>query len=279
MLSDDRKEGNQRYVPLFLATFRSLYSMSDRASSESGSGGFLRGLLPATWMGRAMSLGIAVWFLNWVFSQDGRIFGSAWLKAFVDFASLIALVPFAYFIILGTKWSFEHLLWRLRRRLLVTYFLLGVLPLLLVIVLVAAIGFVTITSSTLSVVGRQLDGYLEASRSTAVSLSREIAAWEVDRLSPAQQSERLIERLQVLAPVFPGVSLRIFNQSEPARRISIVTEQGQRNADEVALGFENGWPRWVVDTQQESHGLVSVRAASGTRHVYAHHLIRLPGAA
>jgi phosphoserine phosphatase RsbU/P len=228
-------------------------------------------------MGRAMALGIVVWFINWVFSEQGRIFGSAWLKALVDIASLLALIPFAYFIILGIRWFFEHLLWRLRRRLLVTYFLLGVLPLLLVIALVAAVGFVTITSSTLSVVGRQLDGYLEASRSASVSLSREIADWDVDRLTPAQLRERLNDRMNTLAAVFPGVSLRIYNQSEPSRSVSIMTEQAQRNADEIALGFEKGWPRWVLDAQ-ESHGLISVSTGAGARHVYAHHLVRLPGA-
>ena len=223
-----------------------------------------------------MGLGLIVWFINWVFSHEGRVLGSAWLKAFVDIASLLALIPFAYFLILGTRWFFEHLLWRLRRRLLVTYFLLGVLPLLLVIALVTAIGFVTITSSTLSVVGRQLDGYLEASRSVSVSLSRDIADWGGERLSQAELQARLNDRVNTLSAVFPGVSLRVYSPANPARSVAILTIQAQRNADEAAFGFEKEWPAWVLE-KPESHGLISVGAASGSKHVYGHHLIRLPG--
>jgi sigma-B regulation protein RsbU (phosphoserine phosphatase) len=226
-------------------------------------------------MGRAMSVGIAIWFINWVFSNEGFIFGSAWLKAFVDLASLLALVPFAYFTIIATRWFFEHLLWRLRRRLLVTYFLLGVLPLLLVIALVAAVGFVTVTGSTLSLVGRQLDSYLDASRSASIALGRELVEAGFDRLPQAQLRDRLNDRVNALAAVFPGVSIRVFNQSELERSISVTYEPPQ-NPDRDALGFQKGWPKWALETP-ESHGLISVRTTTGTRKVYALHLIRLPG--
>ncbi|MEP7271052.1 MAG: hypothetical protein ABI882_06085, partial [Acidobacteriota bacterium] len=241
---------------------------------------FFSGLLPSSWMGRAMALGIAVWFINWVFSVEGLIFGSGWLKAFVDLASVLALVPFAYFVIKGTRWFFEHLLWRLRRRLLVTYFLLGVLPLLLVIALVAAIGFAIVTGSTLRLAARQLELYLVNSRGVINSLAQEIeplSPFSMDR--PSELRQLLEDRARTLAVVFPELSLGIVSESHPEKNLFVATasDGGEgRGGNEPALFRRDGttWPPWVM-AADSIHGLVAVKTPAGTRQVHVFHQVRI----
>src|SRR5262245_49383016 len=90
----------------------------------------LRSLMPITLMGKAMLAALLVWFIDWVFVSGERLFGSPLLKQIFDFVSLLGLAPLVYFAIKGAHWTTEHLLWRLRRRLIVTYMLIGALPIL-----------------------------------------------------------------------------------------------------------------------------------------------------
>src|SRR5690242_13439796 len=84
----------------------------------------LKSLMPITPMGKAMLAGIIVWFVNWAFSSGQRLLGSGALKTLFDVASALALIPLGYFAISGARWITQHLLWRLRRRLIVTYLLI-----------------------------------------------------------------------------------------------------------------------------------------------------------
>ena len=85
----------------------------------------MENVVPTTRMGQAMLVGIVVWFLNWSFSDGQAIFGSAMLKQVFDMASVLACIPLLYFLLKGARWCGQRLLWRLRRRLIITYCLIG----------------------------------------------------------------------------------------------------------------------------------------------------------
>lgn len=230
-----------------------------------------------------MAIGIAVWFVNWVFSVEGLIFGSGWLKALVDLASLLALIPLAYFLYRGTNWVVEHLLWRLRRRLIVTYFLLGVLPLLLFGALVSLVGFVVIMESSSSLVARQLDGYLEQSRAAATAIGRDLGRLDSGQIAPNQLRQQLQERAEALAPIFPQVSLSVYRPGTPELSIVVTAESGGGHSDSesgarnTAEEYRNG-PAWLK-ARSEFHGLASTTTSSGASEIRAHHLVRVAGAA
>lgn len=235
--------------------------MAKRFTMDIPLGEIFRSLMPITSMGRAMLAGIIVWFLNWVFTDGTLIFGSQLLKTLVDLASLLALIPLFYFTLRYFRLITRKLLWRLRRRLIVTYLLIGVIPIALLVLLIVLIGYVVIMQSGANLVARQLDSYLEQSHSTALSLSRELNNPQLDikKADLVQLKNRLQEKANSLAPVIPDIviSVRDRNTGLPivsAHGISSIsigeTQPTGLTAESIEL---NRLPSWISG---EYHGLV-----------------------
>lgn len=231
-------------------------------------------LMPITMMGRAMAAGLALWFINWVFTAEGTIFGSRALKLLVDFGSVLGLIPFFYFIGKGIGRISEGLLWRLRRRLIITYLLIGALPMLLVILLIALIGYTVVMQSSASLVSRQLDGYLDQSRATALSISHEIATMRDGGADTESIRRRLQERANSLQPVIPKLTLTVLDGTDPAQRP--ISVQGGRAAS-LPDSIGAAMPTWL-DGAPEFHGLVVEDSPMRRRIIRARHIIRLNGA-
>jgi sigma-B regulation protein RsbU (phosphoserine phosphatase) len=173
--------------------------------------------------------------------------------------------------------------------LIVTYFLIGVLPLALVIALVVLIGYVVVMQSSSSLVGRQLDGYVEQSHAAALALGRDLSRAEAGQPGPAQLRQQLQERAEALAPMFPQVSLSVSRSEPPAQQITVTAPGGvegnvERNRterpngpnaiDASSAGDLSKTPEWL-SKRSEFHGLIVTRTAAGAREVRAHHFLRL----
>ncbi|MBL8168887.1 MAG: SpoIIE family protein phosphatase [Acidobacteria bacterium] len=241
----------------------------------------LRSLLPITWMGRAMLVGLAVWFVDWVFVDGQTLFGSRMLKTVIDLASALAVVPLLFFLFKAARWVTQHLLWRLRRRLIVTYLLIGALPLVLLLALCALLGWVVVMQSNARLVGRQLEGYLEQSRTSAQALSRDLSALDVSQIQSEPMRRRLQERADALAPIFPAVTLSV-------RRLDsdelLVAVRGNSPEGEAKSAFDPAlvqhdrraqasWPAWL-EGKMDFHGWV-LEDGDGACRVYARHLVKL----
>lgn len=197
---------------------------------------------PTTLAGKAMLVGVAVWFINWVFTKGQTLLGSTWLKTLVDLASWGALLLLAYWVYRGGAWVFKRLLWRLRRRLVVTWLLIGVLPLGLVLLLAVLLGFVLLTQTYVNLARRQLDVYQAESQAAVRSLSNEL------KLNVARQTDIIREHADALSPIFPNV--RITASPDPTI------------------------PQWL-SAQSEFHGLIMERYTTGRREVFAYHYVQL----
>src|SRR5215475_4722918 len=164
----------------------------------------IKSLAPITWMGRLMLAGVVVWFIDWVFVEGETLFGSRSLKTIVDVASALAFIPLAYFLIRGARRIAGNLLWRVRRRLIVAYMLVGALPLLLMAALVTLVLLAVLVQSSVNLVGRQLDGYLEQSQAAARALSHDLNRLDaVERTQGGEERlwRQLQERADSLAPI------------------------------------------------------------------------------
>src|SRR5262249_34080976 len=153
-----------------------------------------------------------VWFIDWVFVEGETLFGSHTLKTSIDVASLLAFIPLVYFLISAARRIAGNMLWRVRRRLIVTYLLVGALPLMLMAALVALVLLAVLVQSNVNLVGRQLDGYLEQSQAAAQALSRDLnkaGAVEQGSGGAEQLRRQLQERADALAAIFPGVTLTV----------------------------------------------------------------------
>ncbi|MGE0128054.1 MAG: PP2C family protein-serine/threonine phosphatase [Blastocatellales bacterium] len=256
----------------------------------------IKSLVPITLMGKLMLAGIIVWFIDWVFVEGETLFGSELLKTVVDVASALAFIPLAYFLIKGARWIAGNLLWRVRRRLIVTYLLIGALPLLLMMALVALILLAVVVQSSVNLVGRQLDGYLEQSQAAAQALSRDLNKLDAANFGEGQRAEQLRRQLQEradsLAPIFPDVTLTVrWNDSVGVPRAASVngfnvTVRGpaSKNAtsgptgDDPSLTGSVPPPQWllaILDRDQEFHGLVVEENQPARRRIHALHVIKL----
>lgn len=208
---------------------------------------FLNKLLPDTWMGKAMLAGITVWFANWILSNEHGVLGSQWLKNLLDGLSFLALLPLVYWLYRVAAWVMERLLWRLRRRLVVTYLLMGLLPLLMLIVLVGLAGYVVVLQNHTNLVQKQL-----ASRLAEGQLISQFLAEELNQTAPAALTTRLAELQKAWQPLFPALAYDLVKANENV-------------------------PAWMrsADSFTEWHGWVMQAAADGQRDVYGFHCVKL----
>ncbi|MGH9838062.1 MAG: PP2C family protein-serine/threonine phosphatase [Blastocatellia bacterium] len=234
----------------------------------------IKSLLPITPMGKAMCAGVVVWFIDWVFVEGDRLFGSSLLKKIVDFGSALAFIPFFYFLFKGASWVKEHLLWRLRRRLLVTYLLIGALPLLLLAFLTGLIGYAFATQSSVGVVSRKLDSYLEQSRAVSQSISRDLSGPEMSKASTDDLRRKLQERANALAAIFPDIRLSVRRGGQAAETVTVQGVAADSAPAPVTAFLPNSeapLPPWL-DDRESFHGLVLDEQPA--RQVYASHFIK-----
>ncbi|MBL8187537.1 MAG: SpoIIE family protein phosphatase [Acidobacteria bacterium] len=232
-----------------------------------------KSLLPITPMGKAMLAGVVVWFVNWIFADAETLWGSRALKTLFDVLSALALIPLAYFLFGAVRSVTAGLLWRLRRRLIVTYLLIGALPLLLVALLVVLVGWVVVMQSSASLVERQLESYLEQSRAAARSLSRDLSDVNAERWQAELMSRRLQERADVLSPMFPGITLKLRQERGLNLTVTGVAPEGVQ-AHTESVGVDTAiTPDWM--SEPEFHGFVVEEAPDGERRVFARHILRL----
>src|SRR5262249_26383265 len=232
-------------------------------------------LLPITRPGKAMCAGVVIWFINWVFGDGETLFGSRFLKIVVDIGSALAFIPLLYFLMKGASWVKEHLLWRLRRRLIVTYLLIGALPLLLLTFLMGLIGYAVATQYSVGLVSRKLDNYLEQSRAVAQSISRDLDRPEMNRLPVDELRRKLQERANALAAIFPDISLSVRQTAQNRNAVSVrgiaADPLVSQNLPSPSLSDDAPLPQWV--SQRDSfHGLVLEE--SPARQLYARHIIK-----
>src|SRR5262245_1323982 len=279
--------------------------MSNPRKSKFPLAELIKSLAPITRMGRLMLAGVIVWFIDWVFVEGETLFGSRWLKTVVDVASALASIPLAYFLVRGARWVAGDLLWRVRRRLIVTYLLVGALPLLLMVALLALVLLAVLAQSSVNLVGRQLDGYLEQSQAAARAIGHNLSRLDAASFGAERLRRRLQERADSLAPIFPAVTL-VVRQIDGAGKVNgpdgpigpighgfNVTVSGP--ASENAIDGENIvngaigddlpppaltslLPQWLLsrlDGDREFHGLVVADDGLSRRRVHALHIIKL----
>lgn len=249
----------------------------------------IKSLAPITWMGRWMLAGVIVWFIDWVFVEGETLFGSHSLKTIIDVASALAFIPLAYFLIKGARRIAGNLLWRVRRRLIVTYLLVGALPLLLMAALVALVLLAVLVQSNVNLVGRQLDGYLEQSQAAAQALSRDLnkaGVVEQARGGTDQLRRQLQERADALAPIFPDVTLTVSRDEADGFSVTVrgAASENVANGPAVdnpapsALTDNAALPQWLsslLERDPESHGLVVEENQPSRRRIHALHVVKL----
>ncbi|MFN0119882.1 MAG: PP2C family protein-serine/threonine phosphatase [Blastocatellia bacterium] len=248
--------------------------MPDTHNEISASPGWPGRLLPATPMGWAMLGGMAVWFTNWVLGADAGTgpLGLSWLKWMLDILSGLGLIPLAWFAWRATQWIMRNLFWRLRQRLILTYFLIGGLPLALLMTMVAIIGYVIFLQSATSLVTRQYDAYIAHSRAAVEALVSDLNSGDLSRHDTAQLRHELQQRVNNFAAIFPGLRLTLSRGKERPLQLAADNDGNDAEGNDAA---KPSLPAWL-GARADFHGLVIERNAAG-KHVHkVRHIIRNP---
>jgi sigma-B regulation protein RsbU (phosphoserine phosphatase) len=158
-----------------------------------------RDLLFRTWFGRlflvaaALKFVVALWRLTGALPTFARVVSGA---ATVGLA--IALAVFAWRLFVQIK---RRLLWRVRRKLILSYIFIGVIPSLLILVFFLFAGSLVFMNVSAYLFKDGYDGITESAR-----LSAQAAATEIAR-NPATARETIERVHRIRAAMYPAVSI------------------------------------------------------------------------
>jgi len=175
--------------------------------------------LVGTWPGRAVLIGGAV-KLSSLLSRS--VIGEVNpIEIIGSLGTLALLVGLAYFLARLVSLARQHLLWRVRRKLIISYIFVGLVPALLIISFCLLCGFLLFGSVSQYVVTTRVRSAVEQAQFLARSCASELA-----RLTSEAEVEAFLERKQAtLATRYPEASLvlipvageRSCPSAEPAR--------------------------------------------------------------
>lgn len=206
-----------------------------------------------------VAVAAAVIFVAWVFAKQ---FGLARIGAVAAVFSVAFVVVYAaalYYGLRGLRWLKNKLLWRVRRRLVITYLFVGLTPVVLLVTLAALTGLVGHNQVMTRVVKVHLGAQENQSLASARLLARSFA-----RLSQTADDRTLQtwldDRTALLQATLPGARVaawRADDVSQPAQFASEPKDEDARAVGDDTAPVSAPLPAWLRDVD-EWHGLAFV---------------------
>jgi sigma-B regulation protein RsbU (phosphoserine phosphatase) len=214
------------------------------------------------WLRRVMprvAVAAAVVFVAWVFAKQFGLARVGAVAAVFDIAFIVVYAAVLYYGLRGLRWLKNKLLWRVRRRLVITYLFVGLTPVVLLLTLAALTGLVGLNQVMTRVVkvhlGAQENQTLAASRLLARSFAR-LSQTADDRTLQTW----LDDRTALLQATLPGARVAIWRAgevSQPAQFASEPKDEEARSVGDDASPISAPLPAWL-DGANEWHGLAFV---------------------
>lgn len=193
--------------------------------------------LARSWSGRLLLAGAGTKLLLFPFVTDGES-----LFAWVDVAASLALaIGLGHLIVRAAVRLRRRLLWRVRRKLIVSYVFIGFVPVLLVVAFFTVAGAMSGLSASAEIVRRELDSVVADVRVAAAAVGA--------RLSSGMQAAAALEPLAAtLGSGYPGASALVVGRAPGSIAATVGPWNGPPRPDRV--------PEWV--REREFAGLVTV---------------------
>jgi sigma-B regulation protein RsbU (phosphoserine phosphatase) len=161
-------------------------------------------------MGRRMArvaIAAALLILLRLLLGGTALFGDHLLGGLLRLATVLSVAAsILYYGVVAWRWSWNHLLWRVRRRLLITYLFVGLTPLLLMTLLGLIAGFGLSAEAMTRLVTVQVDAAAAEAAAAAGAVAEALARLPADADEPALSSW-LLQRAEALQPGLPGARL------------------------------------------------------------------------
>jgi sigma-B regulation protein RsbU (phosphoserine phosphatase) len=160
-------------------------------------------LLTGTWAGRAVLIGTAVRLIALVLSRS--IGGNFVLDVMGTAGTLALLLGLAIFIGRLIGLARRRLLWRVRRKLILSYIFVGLVPALLIIVFCLLCGFLLFGTLSQYMVETRMQSAIEQAQFLART-----TAIELGRITTLEEAQAYLQRKQaLLATRYPEASLAV----------------------------------------------------------------------
>ncbi|HZH30747.1 MAG TPA: SpoIIE family protein phosphatase [Pyrinomonadaceae bacterium] len=216
------------------------------------------------WLRRVMpraAVVSAALFVVWLLIHDTRFYREGILGRVFAFALIFIYFTAAYYAVVGLRWLKERVMWRVRRRLVITYLFVGLTPIVLLITLAAMVVFVGLSQVMTRIVRVQLID----KETQAHANARTLAEAFLQRLSQngeggrAAQQAWLDERVALLQPSLPGARVAVWSgnagggrpdESKPAQFASEPGDERVRGVggDRTPLG--SPLPAWLRPVEE-----------------------------
>ena len=162
-----------------------------------------------TFPGRALVLGVVIKVITWPLGFAVML--PAWLDAIDMVGSLALLFGVAYGLTRLAVWAKRRLLWRVRRKLILSYVFVGVVPALLVITFFLLAGLILAFNVSSYLVQSRVRNLTDQARFLAQTV-----LLEVQRSGTPDQIAEALERRQASTETrYPFVSLAVIPVSGP----------------------------------------------------------------
>ena len=194
-------------------------------------------VLARSWPGRFLLAGAAAKILLLPFVTSGES-----LLAWLDVGASLALAGgLGHMLLQSVARLRRRLLWRVRRKLILSYVFIGFVPVLLVVAFFAVAGAMSVLSASSEMVRRELDGVVADARVAAAAIGA--------RLSSGMEAAEALEPLATLMrPTYPGASALVTPQAAGGVPATVGPWRSRPRPDVV--------PDWIEG--QEFSGLVAV---------------------
>ena len=223
--------------------------METRKQTVEGVRVWLRRVMP-----RAAVVASAL-FVVWLLVHNSRFYREGVFGRVFTIALVFIYVTAGYYAFVGLRWLTRRVMWRVRRRLVITYLFVGLTPIVLLITLAAMVDFVGLSQVMTRIVRVQLVD----KETQAHANARTLAAAFLQRLPQngeggrAAQQAWLDERVALLQPSLPGARVAVWSgvgaegadESQPAQFTSEPRDERVRGVgnDRTPLGAP--LPAWL----------------------------------
>lgn len=215
----------------------------------------------------------AVVFIAWVVARQFGLDRVRPVAILFDVAFIAVYAAAIYYGARGLRWLKNKLLWRVRRRLAITYLFVGLTPIVLLFALAALTGLIGLNQVMTRVVKIQLAAQETQTLASARMLARSFARLAETSDERALQTW-LDERKALMQPTLPGASVAVWlaprnahtsssnvadvstaaDEGQPAQFASEPTGAASRPIKDTGTGVAAPLPSWLRGTD-EWHGL------------------------
>jgi sigma-B regulation protein RsbU (phosphoserine phosphatase) len=214
-----------------------------------------------------VAVAAAIIFVAWVVAKQIGLARLGAIALFFDLAFVVVYAAALYYGLRGLRWLKNKLLWRVRRRLVITYMFVGLTPVVLLVMLGALTGLLGLNQ----VMTRVVKVHLGAEESQTLDVARMLAR-SVAKRAPGADDRTLQawldERVALMQGALPGARVAVWRATDdealPAPFASEHDEPGAVGIEQTPVSAP--LPAWLRGAQ-EWHGLAFLpppeRDASG----------------